>query len=77
MPKPPIEDIVPYLPEVGDPLLKGAERVKAKIAELARCKRELKESRQSLLAHVRQHYVDSEIEAAEVMCNRHKAASKA
>ncbi len=77
MPKTPIEDIVPYLPEVGDPLLKGAKRVKAKIAELARCKRELKESRQSLLADVRQNYVDSEIEAAEVMCHRHKIASKA
>ncbi|MFZ5531116.1 MAG: hypothetical protein ACOY4U_08740 [Pseudomonadota bacterium] len=76
MPKPPIEDIVPYLTEVGDPLRKGAERVKAKIAELARCKRELKESRQSLLAHVRQHYVDSEIEAAEAMYNRHNVISK-
>lgn len=77
MPKTPIEDIVPYLPEVGNPLLEGAARVKARIAELARCKRELRESRQSLLAHVRQHYVDSEIETAEVMCNRHKTASKA
>lgn len=77
----PIEQIVPFLHEVGDHLLKGVPRMEAKLAALAaaeaevkRCKQEIKEGRASLLAHVRQSYVDSEIETADVMCNRSKAA---
>lgn len=72
-----IEKAVPFLDEVGDPLLQEASRIDdtlAKLyaaeAEVARCKRDLKESRDSLLAAVKRNYVDSEIETADVMCNR-------
>lgn len=75
----PIEQIVPLLHEVGDRLLTGAGRVEVKLAalaaaeaEVARCKQELKEGRASLLAAVKQRYVDSEIETADVLCNRLK-----
>lgn len=76
----PIEQIVPMLHEVGDRLLTGAGRVEVKLAALAaaeaevqRCKQEVKEGRASLLAAVKQSYVDSEIETADVLCNRLKA----
>lgn len=75
----PVEQIVPLLHEVGDRLLAGAGRVEVKLAALAaaevevrRCKQEVKEGRASLLAAVKQCYVDSEIETADVLCNRLK-----
>lgn len=75
----PIELLVVYLHEVGDPILEMANQVKAKAetlhraeAEVVRCRRKLRESRRLLMACVRQHYVASEIEAADVMCNRDK-----
>lgn len=75
----PIEHLVAYLHEVGDPILEIANQVKAKAealhqaeAEVIRCRRKLREIRRLLMACVRQHYAASEIEAADVMCNRHK-----
>lgn len=47
--------------------------MKEKLLSLKACKREIKEGRQSLLAAVKQNYVDSEIEAAEAMFSRRKA----
>ena len=53
--------------KICDRLLTGAGRVEVKLAalaaaeaEVARCKQELKEGRASLLAAVKQHYVDSD-----------------
>lgn len=73
----PIEQITPLLHEVGDRPLTGAGRVEIKLAALAaaeaevrRCKQEAKEGRGSLLAAVRQSYVDFEIETADVLRNR-------
>lgn len=84
MPKIPIEDIVPYLPEVGDPLLHQRDRINAARADIARIKAELANAegwlakdREALLVEVRKHYVDSEIETAEVMCNRCRIVSPA
>ena len=81
MPGPPIEDIVPYLHEVGSPLLSGVERVKRKVAAVKAAeavvvalKREAERSRLSLMKRVRQSYVDAEIETAEVMFNRRGSA---
>lgn len=75
----PIEKIVEYLHEVGDPLLtiaatveRNADALQQAEAEVVRCRRKLKESRRLLLACVKHHYVVSEIETADVMCNRHK-----
>ena len=84
MPKTRIEDIVPYLPEVGDPLLRKRDRINAARANIARLKAALADAegwlakdREALLVEVRKHFVDSEIETAEVMCNRHRTASPA
>jgi hypothetical protein len=75
----PIEKVVSFLHEVGDPLLtiaanveRNADALKQAEAEVVRCRRKLKESRRLLLACVKHHYVASEIEAADVMCNRHQ-----
>lgn len=81
MPGPPIEDIVPYLHEVGSPLLSGVERVKRKVAAVKAAEavvvalmREVERSRLSLMKRVRQSYVDAEIETVEVMFNRRGSA---
>jgi len=81
MPGPPIEDIVPYLHEVGSPLLSGVERVKREVAAVKAAEavvvalmREVERSRLSLMKRVRQSYVDAEIETAEVMFNRRGSA---
>ena len=73
----PIEKIVVYLHEVGDPLLtiaanveRNADALRQAEAEVVHCRRKLKESRRLLLACVKHHYVVSEIETADVMCNR-------
>lgn len=73
----PIEKIVVYLHEVGDPILliaanveRNAEALRQAEAEVVRCRRKLKESRRLLLACVKHHYVVSEIETADVICNR-------
>ena len=75
----PIEKVVGFLHEVGDSLLtitanveRNADALKQAEAEVVRCRRKLKESRRLLLACVKHHYVVSEIEKADVMCNRHK-----
>jgi len=75
----PIEMVVGFLNEVGDPLLtiaanveRNADALKQAEAEVVRCRRKLKESRRLLLACVKHHYVVSEIETADVMCKRHK-----
>lgn len=75
----PIEKVVGFLHEVGDPLLtiaanveRNADALKQAEAEVVRCRRKLKESRRLLLACVKHHYVASEIETADVMCNRHQ-----
>ena len=75
----PIEKIVEYLHEVGDPILtiaakveRNAEALRQAEAEIVRCRRKLKVSRRLLLACVKHHYFVSEIETADVMCNRHK-----
>lgn len=75
----PIEKVVGFLHEVGDPLLtiaanveRNADALKQAEAEVVRCRRKLKESRRLLLACVKHHYVVSEIETADVMCNRHQ-----
>ena len=74
----PIEKIVGYLHEVGDPILsiaatveRNADALKQAEAEVVRCRRKVKESRRLLLACVKHHYVVSEIETADAMCNRH------
>jgi len=84
VPKTPIEDIVAYLTEVGDPLLHKRDKLNAARANIARLKAELADAegwlakdRETLLADVRKHYVDSEIETAEVLCNRHRTVSSA
>ena len=76
----PIEKIVGYLHEVGDPILtiaatveRNADALKQAEAEVVRCRRKVKESRRLLLACVKHHYVVSEIETADAMCNRHKS----
>ena len=73
----PIEKIVRYLHEVGDPILtiaatveRNADALKQAEAEVVRCRRKVKESRRLLLACVKHHYVVSEIETADAMCNR-------
>ena len=73
----PIEKIVVYLHEVGDPLLtiaatveRNADALRQAEAEVVRCRRKVKESRRLLLACVKHHYVVSEIETADAMCNR-------
>jgi hypothetical protein len=73
----PIEQLVAYLHEVSEPILKIANQVKVKAealhqaeAEVVRCRRKLRENRRLLMACVRQHYVASEIKTADVMCNR-------
>lgn len=73
----PIEKIVGYLHEVGDPILtiavtveRNADALRQAEAEAVCCRRKLKESRRLLLACVKHHYVGSEIETADVMCNR-------
>jgi len=75
----PIEMVVGFLHEVGDPLLKiaatverNADALQQAEAKVVRCRRKLKESRRLLLGCVKHHYVVSEIETADVMCNRHK-----
>ena len=75
----PIEKIVGYLHEAGDPILtiaatveRNADALKQAEAEVVRCRRKVKESRRLLLACVKHHYVVSEIETADAMCNRHK-----
>lgn len=74
-----IEKIVRHLHEAGDPLLRRATLIDVKLAtladheaEVARFKREIAESRASLMADVSRNYVESEIETADVMCNRTK-----
>ena len=74
----PIEKIVRYLHEVGDPILtiaatveRNADALKQAEPEVVRCRRKVKESRRLLLACVKHHYVVSEIETADVVCNRH------
>ena len=73
----PIEKLAVFLPEVGDPIVNHAHRVEAHLAVLAqaraqvtRCEQELGEARDALWERIRQHYVDSEIETADVMCTR-------
>jgi len=75
----PIEKVITYLYEVGDPILSIAAQVEAKVdalkqaeAKVVCCRRKLKESRRLLLACVKHGYVDSEIETADAMCNRQK-----
>lgn len=82
MQRPPIEDIVPYLDDVGSPLLSGVECVKRKVAAVKAAeavvvalKREAERRRLSLMKRVRQSYVDAEIETAEVMFNRRGSAA--
>jgi len=72
-----IESVVPFLFEVGQYLLVAADYVKNKEVALARVKTEverleqfLQQDRDALLQRVREHYVNSEIEAADVMLNR-------
>jgi len=79
--KTPIEDIVAYLSEVGDPLLRKRDKINSARANIARLRAELADAeawlakdRERLLADVGKHYVDSEIETAEVLCNRHRIA---
>jgi pyruvate kinase len=73
----PIEKIVRYLHEVGDPILtiaatveRNADALKQAEAEVVRCRHKVKESRRLLLTCVKHHYVVSEIETADAMCNR-------
>ena len=73
----PIEKLAAFLPEVGDPIVNHAHRVEAHLAVLAqaraqvtRCEQELGEARDALWERIRQHYVDSEIETADVNCTR-------
>ena len=82
MPGPPIEDIVPYLHEVGSPPLSGVESVTRKVAAVKAAeavvgalKREAERRRLSLMKRVRQSYVDAEIETAEVMFHRRGSAA--
>lgn len=73
----PIEKWAGFLREVGDPIIEQALYVEAQVAALARararvtqCEEELAAGRDALLQRIRQHYVDSEIETADVMCTR-------
>lgn len=73
----PIEKWAGFLREVGDPIIEQALYVEAQVAALARararvtqCEQELAAGRDALLQRIRQHYVDSEIETADVMCTR-------
>jgi hypothetical protein len=79
MTKNPIEDVVPFLHEVGSALVVAAMCVEGKLlalkeaeAKVANIRQELERERKGLLAMVRNNYVDSEIEAADVLCTRHE-----
>ncbi len=79
----PIESIADYLHEVGQPILdlaaktrQKAEALKRAEAEVIRCRRELKQSRRLLMACVKRNYVISEIEMADVMCNRNNGSPR-
>lgn len=78
----PIEVIADYLEEAGQPIFdlaaktrQKAEALKRAEAEVIRCRRELKQSRRLLMACVKRNYVISEIETADVMCNRMRGSS--
>ncbi len=79
----PIESIADYLHEVGQPILdlaaktrQKAEALKRAEAEVIRCRRELKQIRRLLMACVKRNYVISEIETADVMCNRNNGSPR-
>jgi hypothetical protein len=79
----PIESIADYLHEVGQPILdlaaktrQKAEALKRAEAEVIRSRRELKQSRRLLMACVKRNYVISEIETADVMCNRNNGSPR-
>lgn len=78
----PIEAIAEYLYEVGQPILdlaaktrRKADALKQAEAEVTRCRRELRQGRRLLMACVKRNYVISEIETADVMCNRNNESS--
>ena len=73
----PIEKLAAFLPEVGDPIVNHAHRVEAHLAVLAqartqvtRCEQELGNARDALWERISQHYANSEIETADVMCTQ-------
>jgi hypothetical protein len=77
----PVEALADYLHEVGQPIFDLAAKTRWKAealrqaeAEVARCRRELKQSRRLLMACVKRNYVISEIETADVMCNRNNGS---
>ncbi len=79
----PIEKFVPFLHEVGAPLLAAAisigekhEALKRLDDETERVKREIAQARSTLKAMVLKNYVASELEAADVRCTRGNPPSK-
>ena len=77
----PIEAIAEYLYEVGKPILDLADKTKRKAealkqaeAEVVRLRRDLRQARRLLMACVKRNYVISEIETADVMCNRNNGS---
>lgn len=72
--KPSIEQIVPFLYEVGDKLIDAAtevklkkRRVKSAENEVKRLQQAVEDDQEMLLNHVNKHYCDSEIDAAVAM----------
>lgn len=74
-----IEEVVPFLAEVGGSLLVAAmcidgkhEALRRLEDETAQVKQEIAQARKHLLARVCTNYVASEIETADVLCTRSK-----
>lgn len=75
----PIEDVIPFLPEVGDPLLTAARRIRKELADIAsagervaRRHGDVVSQRRDLLARVQSNFTSDEIQAAERrFCARH------
>lgn len=65
----PIEEIVTYLPEVGSPMLREAREIRS-MAQAGKTD-ELDKVRERLMKRVKQNWVESEIETADVMVTRH------
>lgn len=79
----PIEAIADHLHEVGQPILdlaaktrQKAEALKRAEAEVIRSRHDLKQSRRLLMACIKRNYVISEIETADVMCNRNNGSPR-
>lgn len=78
----PVEEIADYLHEVGQPILdlaaktrQKAEALKRAEAEVSLCRHELRLMQRLLMACIKRNYVISEIETADVMCNRMRGSS--